>query len=75
MGNKEEVAMERAQQITTEVKEGVKEATPEAVQKLIPKKAPLVSLRETLCSEGFDVKRGFRRIVALLGSTNNPFCS
>jgi hypothetical protein len=74
VGNKEEVAMERAKQITTEVKEGVKEATPEVVEKLIPKKSPLVSLRETLCSEGFDEKRGWRRIVALLGSTNSPFC-
>ena len=66
--------MERAKQITTEVKEGVKEATAEVVEKLIPKKSPLVSLRETLCSEGFDEKRGWRRIMALLGSTNSPFC-
>jgi hypothetical protein len=70
---RKEVAMERAK-ITTEVKEGVKEATPEVVEKLIPKKSPLVSLRETLCSEGFDEKRGWRRIVALWGSTNSPFC-
>ena len=62
--------MERAKKITTEVKE----ATPEVVEKLIPKKSPLVSLRETLCSEGFDEKRGWRRIMALLGSTNSPFC-
>ena len=66
--------MERAEKNTTEVKEGVKEATPEVVEKLIRKKSPLVSLRETLCSEGFDEKRGWRRIVALLSSTNSPFC-
>jgi hypothetical protein len=69
-----EVAMERAKEITTEVKEEVKKATPEVVDKLIAKKSPLVSLRETLCSEGFDDKRGWRRIFALLGSTNSPFC-
>jgi hypothetical protein len=69
-----EVAMKRAKEITTEVKEGVKEATPQVVDKLIPRKSPLVSLRETLCSEGFDDRRGWRRIMALLGSTNSPFC-
>jgi hypothetical protein len=31
-------------------------------------------LRETLCSEGFDDKRGWRRMVALLGAINPPFC-
>jgi hypothetical protein len=72
--DKKEVAMERAKEITTKVKEEVKEATPEMVGKLIPKNSPLVSLRETLCSEGFDDKRGWRRIMALLGSTNSPFC-
>ena len=66
--------MERAKEITTKVKEEVKEATPEVVEKLIPKKSPLVTLRETLCSEGFDDKRGWRRMVALLGAINPPFC-
>jgi hypothetical protein len=33
-----------------------------------------VSLRETLCSEGFDDKRGWRRMAALLGAINAPFC-
>ncbi len=66
--------MERTKEITAEVKEEVKEATPDVIDKLIPIKSPLVSLRETLCSEGFDDKRGWRRIVALLGSTNSPFC-
>ena len=62
--------MERAKEMSTEVKE----ATTEVVEKLIPKKSPLVTLRESLCSEGFDDKRGWRRIMALLGSTNSPFC-
>ena len=66
--------MERTKEITAKVKEEVKEATPDVIDKLIPIKSPLVSLRETLCSEGFDDKRGWRRIVALLGSTNSPFC-
>ena len=61
--------MEKAKEITTEVKEEVKEAA----AKLIPK-VQLVSLRETVCGEGFDDKRGWRRIQALLGSTNSPFC-
>ena len=61
--------------ITIEVKEEVKEATAEVVDKLLPRNKPkLVSLRETVCSEGFDEKRGWRRIVALLASTNSPFC-
>ncbi len=54
--------------------EKVKEATTEVATKLRPKKAPWVSLRETLCSEGFDDKRGWRRIGALLGAVNPPFC-
>jgi hypothetical protein len=64
------------EQIVTEAKEEVKEAAAEVVDKLAPKHAPgqLVSLRETVCGEGFDEKRGWRRIVALLGSTNSPFC-
>ena len=59
--------------ITTEVKEEVKEAAAEVAAKVIPK-VQSVSLRETLCDEGFDQKRGWRRIAALLGSTNSPFC-
>jgi hypothetical protein len=31
-------------------------------------------LRETVSSESFDDKRGWRRIMALWGSTNSPFC-
>ena len=61
--------MEQVKEATTEVKE----ATAEVAAKLHPKEA-WVSLRETLCSEGFDDKRGWRRIFALLGSTNSPFC-
>jgi hypothetical protein len=37
------------------------------------KGAQLVSLRETVSSESFDEKRGWRRIMALWGSTNSPF--
>jgi len=54
--------------------EKMKEATTEVATKLRPKKAPWVSLRETLCSEGFDGKHGLRRIAALLGAVNAPFC-
>jgi hypothetical protein len=64
-------------EVTEEVKEiatEVKEATAEVVDKLVPENKPqLVSLRETVSSEGFDDKRGWRRIVALWGSTNSPF--
>ena len=67
---------EEVKEITMEVKEEIKEATAEVVDKLMPKQGPrqLVGLRETVSSEGFDEKRGWRRIVALLGSTNSPFC-
>ena len=61
--------MEKAKEITTEVKEEIKEVA----AKVIPK-VQSVSLRETICGEGFDDKRGWRRIVALLGGTNSPFC-
>ena len=61
--------MEKVKEITTEVKEEVKEAA----AKIIPE-VQSVSLRETICGEGFEEKRGWRRIVALLGSTNSPFC-
>ena len=64
-------------EVTEEVKEmatEVKEATAEVVEKILPHKgAQLVSLRETVSSEGFDNKRGLRRILALWGSTNSPF--
>jgi len=65
--------MEKAKEITTEVKEEVKEVTAEVGAKVSPK-VQSVSLRETVCGEGFDQKRGWRRILALLGSTNSPFC-
>jgi hypothetical protein len=66
---------EEVKQITAEVSEEVKEATAEVVEKLAaPKKgAQLVSLRETVSGEGFEEKRGLRRIMALWGSTNSPF--
>jgi hypothetical protein len=64
------------EEIVAEAKEEVKEATAEVVDKLLTENGPqqLVSLRETVSSEGYDDKRGWRRIVALLGSTNSPFC-
>ncbi len=66
---------EQVMEITTEVKEELKEATAEVVENVMPKKRPqLVTLRETVSGEGFDDKRGWRRIVALWGSTNSPFC-
>jgi SH3-like domain-containing protein len=69
-----EVAKGINPQITTEVTEEVKEITAEVVEKLTPNKgAQLVSLRETVSSESFDDKRGWRRIMALWGSTNSPF--
>jgi hypothetical protein len=61
--------MEKVKEAAT----GVKEATTEAAAKLRPK-AAWVSLREALCGEGFDDKRGWRRMAALLGATNAPFC-
>ena len=65
---------EEVKEITAEVAEEVKEATAEVVEKLrAPEEAQLVSLRETVSSEGFDEKRGLRRIMALWGSTNSPF--
>ena len=65
---------EEVKEMATEVKEEVKEATAEVVEKILPQKGPqLVSLRETVSSEGFDDKRGWRRIMALWGSTNSPF--
>jgi hypothetical protein len=65
---------EEVKETTAEVVEEVKEATSEVVEKLrAPKGAQLVSLRETVSSEGFEDKRGWRRIMALWGSTNSPF--
>jgi SH3-like domain-containing protein len=65
---------EEVKEIATEVKEEIKEATAEVADKLAPGNKPqLVSLRETVSSEGFDDKRGWRRIQALWGSTNSPF--
>ena len=62
--------------IATGVTEEVKEAAAEVVDKLRAADRgtqQLVSLRETVSSEGFDDKRGWRRIMALWGSTNSPF--
>ncbi len=66
---------EEVKEITAEVAEEVKEATAEVVDKLVAKQGPqqLVSLRETVSSEGFDDKRGWRRILTLWGATNAPF--
>ena len=65
---------EEVKEMATEVKEEVKEATAEVVEKILPQKgAQLVSLREAASSKGFDDKRGWRRIMALWGSTNSPF--
>jgi hypothetical protein len=69
-----EEVTEEVKEMAAEVKEEVKEATAEVVDKLVAGNNPqLVSLRETVSSEGFDDKRGWRRIVALWGSTNSPF--
>jgi hypothetical protein len=69
-----EVAKGINPEITAEVTEEVKEATAEVVEKLGANNgAQLVSLRETVSSEGFEDKRGWRRIMALWGSTNSPF--
>jgi hypothetical protein len=65
---------EEVKEITAEAIEEVKAATAEVVEKIVPNKgSQLVSLRETVSSEGFDEKRGWRRIMALWGSTNSPF--
>jgi hypothetical protein len=65
---------EEVKEMAAAVKEEVKEATAEMVDQLRPTRgAQLVSLRETVSSEGFDDKRGWRRILALWGSTNSPF--
>jgi hypothetical protein len=54
--------------------EKVKEATTEVAAKLHPK-AAWVSLRETLCSEGFDDKRGWRRMAVLPVARRPPSLS
>ena len=65
---------EEVKEITAEAIEEVKEATAEVVEKIVPNKgSQLVSLRETISSESFEEKRGWRRIMALWGSTNSPF--
>ena len=65
---------EEVKEITAETIEEVKAATAEVVEKIVPNKgSQLVSLRETVSSEGFDDKRGWRRIMALWGSTTSPF--
>jgi SH3-like domain-containing protein len=65
---------EEVKETTAEVVEEVKETTAEVVERILPQTgAQLVSLRETVSSEGFDDKRGWRRIMALWGSTNSPF--
>jgi hypothetical protein len=69
-----EEIMLTTEEIVAEAKEEVKEITAEVVDKLRPNKGPqLVSLRDTVSSEGFDDKRGWRRMLALWGSTNSPF--
>ena len=65
---------EEVKEMATEVKEEVKDANSEVIEKILPTKvAQLMGLRETVSSEGFDDKRGWRRIMALWGSTNSPF--
>ena len=69
-----EEIMLTTEEIVTEAKEEVKEITAEVVDNLHPSKGPqLVSLRATVSNEAFDDKRGWRRILALWGSTNSPF--
>jgi hypothetical protein len=67
---------EQVKQATAEVVEEAKETTAEVLDKLVSKQGPqqLVSLRETVSGESFDDTRGWRRIFALWGSTNSPFC-
>jgi hypothetical protein len=60
--------METAKEVTAEVKE----ATVEVAASLRPK-AQLSTLREVVNSEGFNDKRGWRRILALWGANNAPF--
>jgi hypothetical protein len=60
--------MEQLKEVTAEVKE----ATAEVAASVGPK-VQLSTLREVVDSEGFDDKRGWRRILALWGATNAPF--
>jgi SH3-like domain-containing protein len=60
--------METVKEVTAEVKE----ATAKVTASLRPK-AQLSTLREVVNSEGFDDKRGWRRILALWGANNIPF--
>ena len=60
--------MEQGKEATTEVKE----ATAEVAASLLPK-VQVSTLREVVDGEGFDDKRGWRRILTLWGATNAPF--
>jgi hypothetical protein len=60
--------METVKEVTAEVKE----ATAEVAASLRPK-VQLSTLREVVDSEGFDDKRGWRRILTLWGATKAPF--
>jgi hypothetical protein len=60
--------MEMVKEVTAEVKE----ATAEVAASLRPK-VQVSTLREVVDSEGFDDKRGWRRILTLWGATNAPF--
>ena len=62
--------VEKAMETATEV---VQQTTEVVVEKLRPV-VKSVSLRETLCSEGFDDTHGWRRIKALWGMITVPFC-
>ncbi len=60
--------METTKEVTAEVKE----AAAEVAASLRPK-VQLSTLREVVGVEGFDDKRGWRRMAALLGAINPPF--
>jgi hypothetical protein len=60
--------METVKEVTAEVKE----ATVQVAASVRPK-AQLSTWREVVNSEGFDDKRGWRRILALWGANNIPF--
>ena len=60
--------MEKAKEVTTEVKEAVVE-----VAAGLHPKAQLSSLRDVVGGAGFDEKRGWRRVLALWSATNSPF--
>jgi len=62
--------MEKVKEVNAEMKEAT---TAEVTASLHPK-VQLSTLREVVGGEGFDDKRGWRRILALWGATNAPFC-